>query len=381
MLDSMSCIHLPSSGAPMYELYQPGPGNPIGGLAIPDFRRIKDGLRESIEKVRRYRAINPMTLNASYPLIRLLMSVNVSLSLPPDQYVDRVSDIAYDLARTMQFASPVSVGRPVSPSMFYGTGVTDIVLGVSEPFDLTNIEERWQDLQPIRVISHPLTDLWAHVPDGKFSSQDKGVAVVVINIPMLALQYRMWRRWERGTFAQESPRTLAQFLMAHPLPNMLYSHLDVALFNRALAMTFNIPLPRYTDRHPFFQIDWHAQTDKVLELYLKAMVSRRAEIDAVIKAFPTVSFESRYDVIRWPDIPFTYQSMHACIAAYALPTMFHLHLADQYNMPKDHAARAYLRRFFNKAENMNVLRNNLPLVVRNEIEAIVEQGILPFIGS
>lgn len=365
----------------MYDLFHAGPGTPVGGLAIPEFRRVREGLQRSIEKVRIYRSVNPMGLRADHPLIRLLMSVNVSLALEPEHYVDRVSDRTYDLARVLGFTSPVSVGKVFTPSMFYGTGVSDLILVTDEAFDLTTIESTWQDLRPIRVISHPQTDLRLHVPDGKFSSVEDGTAVVVVNIPMLALQYKMWRRWERGTFAAESPRTVAQFLMAHPLPNMLYSHIDIAIFNRAFALAFGVPMAPTTSRHPFFLIDWQNEVDAALTTYLTQMQKRRAEMDAVIASMPTVGYPSRFDTLRLPEMPFTYQTMAAIIAARCMPVMFHIQLADKFGNPKDHAVRAYLRRFFHKAENTNVVKNNLAEPIRSEVQAIIRDGILPFVSS
>ena len=365
----------------MYDLFHPEGTTNSGGLALPALRRIRDGLLASIDKVRQYRAINPQTLNAAHPLIRLLQSVNVSLALEPEYYVDRVTDITFNLARVLGYTSPVSVGHVFSPSMFYGTGVSDLILATDEPFDLTNIEQTWPSLRPIRVIAHPLTDLRLHVPDGKFTAEQPGVAVIAINIPMLALQYRMWRKWERGSLAAESPMTVAQFLMGYPLPSMLYSHLDVAIFNRIFSLAFDVPMPKIRSRHPFFLIDWESEMDQVIREYLVQMHKRRANMDQMIHAMPTVGYPSRYDTLRLPEMPFTYQTMALVIAARVMPVMFHLQFIDQTQNPQDFETKAYLQRFFRKVENTSVLRTNLAEPVRTEVLEIIQSGILPFLEA
>lgn len=363
----------------MYELFQGDSTSPIGGLAIPELRRVRAGLQESIEKVRRYRAINPLYLNNSNPLIRLLGSLDVPLSLDPATYVDRVEDLTYRSARAQFFTSSVSTGRVFEPGIFYGSSVSEMILISSEAFDLKDIESDWPNLRPISVISHPCTDLNLHVPDGTFSSAESGTAVIAINLPMLALQYKMWRRWERGAFKEESPRTIGQFLMAHPLPNMLYSHIDVAIFNRVFCAAFEIQPPVVRRRHPFYLIDWTTEIDAIIRTYLTAMRTRKAEVHAMIQHMPTVGYASRYDTLALPEMPFTYQTMPAIILARLRMVMFTVQMSHALGNPKDFTMLSYLNRFFRKMESMNVLASVLPAAVYEQTNLIIDQGIKPYL--
>lgn len=363
----------------MYDLYQPLNSQAGGGFEPGELRRVRDGLRRSIERVRLYRTINPMYLENRHPLLRILQGIPVSLSLPPDIFVDRVADYTYPLARQQGFATPVSPGRVWTPGVFYGTGVDEMIMANSEPFSLQDIENTWPDLQPVRVIYHPLSDLRLHVPDGKYSNSEPGMAVIDVNVPMLMLQYRMWRNWERGHFPTEQPRNLGQFLMAHPLPNMLYSHLDCAIANRIANLEAGRANSTQSSRHPFVMEDLTAPLDNVARMFIKAMQGRRQDIDSVVAHMPTVGLPSRYDTLRLPDVPFTYQIVPAILMARLEPLLFSLRMAAYPGMPADSMIRSQLDRFFRKLKNMNIIDKSYPEPLRARIKDLIDNKIQPLL--
>lgn len=364
----------------MYELFNDRVISSTGGSNYPEFRRVRDGLRASIDKVRQYRVDNPMSLTASHPLVRLLMSVNVPLSLDKEVYRDLVSEVTYRLARNMRMSSPVSRGDVFTPSMFYGDGVSDVVLLHDEEFDITDIESTWRDLQPIRVLYHPKTDLNLEVPDGRFASEETGLSVVTINLPMLALQFKYWRAWERGVVADESPRTVMMFLQAHPLPNMLYSHLDCAIFNRVFSRFFDLPLPKVKSRNPYYLINYSTEVDAVIDKYLTQMANRRADFDTLIDHMPVAGYDSRYETLRLPNVPFTYQYIWAVIIARLAQTMFMVQIDFANHSPRNRTAMAYLKRFFTKVDQNNALLVALPTDRYQEIKAVIDEGIKPYLN-
>lgn len=364
----------------MFDLFQEVPNQP-GGLVFPEFRRIREGLRRSIDRVQRFRLENPMSLTGTHPLIRLLMSLNVPLSLDPELYRDRVAEITYHLARNLQFTSPVSQGKAHYPSMFYGDNVTDVVLVHDEDFDLTDIATRWQNLQPIRVLYHPQTDLRLHVPDGRYPSVEAGMAVISINLPMLALQYRMWRHWERGTVGSESPRTVMMFLQAHPLPQMLASHLDCAIFNRILGLYFDIPFPEIRSRHSFYLTDWTNAVDAVLLKYIGLAKARKMDFDAMISTMPAAGYDSRYDTLHWPEMPFTYQVTWALVVARLAQVMFLVRFAVDQQINRNRRELAELNRFFIKLQQMNLMQKVLPADEFRSVDMVIQSGIVPFLTT
>lgn len=364
----------------MYELFHEGPTQQ-GGLVFPEFRRVKEGLRRSIVEVQKYRLDNPMSLTATHPLIRLLLSLNVPLSLPPDVYCDRVAEVTYALARNLQFTSSVSRGKLHTPSMFYGDNVSDIVLVHDEAFDLYEIESRWKDLHPIRVLYHPQTDLRLHVPDGKVASSESGMAVISINLPMLAVQYRMWRQWERGVVAQESPRTVMMFLQAHPLPNMLASHLDCAIFNRLFALYFGMEMPEVRTRHPFYLIDWRKEVDAVLLKYLDAAAARRMDFNAMVDTMPTAGYDTRYETLRWPEMPFTYQVTWALVIARLATVMFLVRFGADNTIARNRQELNQLNRFIVRLRQMKALEPNLPPAELAVVNSVIDAGIVPYLTT
>lgn len=363
----------------MYDLFQDVP-NQSGGMVFPELRRIREGLRRSIARVQLYRLENPKSLTATHPLIRLLMSLNVPLSLEVDQYRDRVAEVTYALARNLQFTSAVSEGKLHSPSMFYGDNVSDVVLVHDEDFDLTGIAGRWKDLQAVRVLYHPQTDVCLHVPDGTAPSQEPGVAVVSINLPMLAVQYKLWRHWERGAVAGESPRTVMMFLQAHVLPQMLASHLDCAIFNRLFNRYYRLTVPTIRSRHPFYLTDWSREIDAVLSKYLDLVQTRKMDFDTMIETMPTAGYDSRYATVKWPDMPFTYQTTWALVLARLASVMFLVHVSHEGQNNRNRGTLNDLNRFFIKLRQMNGLRP-LPSDELGVVNAAIDQGIIPYLTA
>jgi hypothetical protein len=364
----------------MYDLFQEAPTQQ-GGLVFPEMRMIREGVRQTITKVQQYRLANPMSLTGTHPLIRLLLSVNIPLSLPTEVYYDRVTETTYNLARNLQFTSPVSRGKLHSPSMFYGDNVSDIVLVHDEVFDLNGIESRWKDLQPIRVLYHPQTDLGFNVPDGRFSSVESGIAVISINLPMLAVQYRQWRQWERGVVAAESPRTVMMFLQAHALPNMLDSHVDGVLFNRLFAQYFGVDMPEVKSHNPFFIYDWRPKIDAVLSKYLDAAAARRMDFDTMIDTMPTIGYTSRYETLRWPQMPFTYQVTWALVLARLANVMFLTRFAADNQIHRNRSTLNDLNRFFSKVRQLKALEQSLPPDELGVVNQIIDTGIIPYLTT
>lgn len=371
----------------MYQLFPDSPVDAGGGFSVPEFRRIREGLRASIQKVTEYRQTNTQAINGSHLLVRLLQNVNISLALPVEIYIDKVADIAYQLATALQLTSPLTPGRVHREGVCYrqtGGGndqvaVQEIFIIDTTDFDVVDFALRWRSYSPIRVLSHPFTDLNLQVPDGRHNFPGQGMAVVSINVPMLAAQYRHWRLERKDIEERQSPRTIGQFLMEVPLPNMLHSHVDVVLMNRMIAHYFNVPLSPDTRAHPFFLPDYSAAVDDVLTKYLAVCASRRYDFTGILAHFPTVSNSNYLEVIRLPALAYTRQIQWAIVLSRLTLTYFLVHSNSAWRNERNRAYLNYLRRYFQLMDYNRTLRTNLDSVSYRNAMILIEDGILPYL--
>ncbi len=362
----------------MYQLFQESPLQPGGEMLFPDFRRVRDGLRASIAKVVDFRRQNPQGLNGSHFLVRLLMSLNVPLSMEPQIYSDKVSDIALNLAMSMKMTSPLSRGQVFSPGVFYGKHVTEVLLANIEPYDTSMLESNWAELRPIKVLYHPLSDLRLNVPDGRVDAEEAGIAVISINIPMLAAQYRMWRQWERGVLKDESPRTVMQFLQAYPIPNMLHSHVDVAILNRMIGLYFDVELNNGKSQHSFYLTDWTKDVDRTLKQFLKMSLQRKWDFDTIISHMPVVGHEDMHEVIQLPPMAFSQQVQWAVVLARLALVIFLVRSNADNENPRNRPDLNYLRRYLRQME-LNRTMHALPDNRYDDVMVLINDGLVPFL--
>lgn len=363
----------------MYQLFEAHSYSPGGALLFPEFLYGRRGLQSNLEKVIQYHRLNPSGLNGSHFLVKLLQSINVTLSLPPEVYNDKVTDMALNLAMSLKMTSALSRGKVFQQGVFYGDNVTEVIMASIDTYDTLLLKKEWEDLRPIRVIYHPKTDLNLVMPDGKRPSDEPGYAVIVINIPMLASQYRMWRLYDVANNNDDSPMNVMQFLTMYPLPNMLYSHLEVTLFNRLIHKFYELDLPRFKNPNPFYLSDYSASVDKTLDHYLDVVRTKGWDFDTMLSQFPTVTYSDFHKVIRPPEMAFSQQVQWA-VAMARLPMIAYLVQlnyvsGNERNQWYLNQIRRWLRQFnLNKA-----LYSALPRYQYDGAITLIEHGILPYL--
>ena len=364
----------------MYQLFQESPLQPGGELVIPDYRRIQTGLRFSVKKVIDFRRLNPQGLNGSHFLVRLLQSVNIPLSMDADIYNDKVSDMALNLAMSLKMTSPLSKGQIFTPGVFYGQHVTEVLMANADPYDVSRMEKEWQDMRPIRVLYHPQTDLQLNIPDGRFDSEEAGMAVISINIPMLASQYRRWREVENmKDIWADSPKSIMQFLMAYPIPNILHSHVDVAMMNRLIGRYFDVEMSKTRSRNSFALTDWTDEVDRTIDHYLRLVSTRRWDFDTLVSHMPVVSHEDLHDVLRLPKMPFSQQVQWAVVLARLALVTFLVQFNRRTENPRNQPYLNYLRRYLRQMDLNRSMRNALPTNRYEDVMFLIDEGITPYL--
>lgn len=297
----------------MYSLFNFMPETLSAVTKVPGWNTLREGLQRNLATVVQFYQTHPMAVESDHLLVRLLQSIDVPLSQVPERYQDNVQAMSLNLSMALKMTSSIYRGQ-IFPGVFYGSECPEIIIAENEDFDADEVTQNWKSQVPIYVIRHPISDLGLRLPNGLNNSSDSGIAVVVINIPLLAVMYRAFR-WEEveraAAMGEGAQRSIMQFIHMFVLPNMMASHLDYVLFNRLLNMAIGIPFGEVRRPHSFPIIDYTAKLNAVDEALLEVFVKTSKDFRSMMHEVPMVSVDNLDVVMRLPRVAPTQQVVWA----------------------------------------------------------------------
>lgn len=290
----------------MYTLYNHPSGEEPRQLSLGSYGRVFQSHRDNLSRVIHYYRRASYATNSDHLLVQILQILPDGEGLELNQYRDKIEDYTDELVRAFNLTSPIHVGKITDDSVFLGSGVTELILGISQPFSVGEFKNRWMDASPVRFYRHPVYDFNFEVPDGKDKGVSEGLTVVNIDIPLLACQYRLWRERERRVNPNQQ-HTPMQFVYRHPLANALGSLADVALLNRFRRLFFGQPMENLPHQHPFYLNTLFDKTNEGLVDILHRYLDTRLSFGEVLESIEPLSKSSLQEVVAFPSMPFTRQ--------------------------------------------------------------------------
>ncbi|MCY1287237.1 hypothetical protein D9M68_20020 [compost metagenome] len=340
-------------------------------------------MSNQVERYRQYRALNPAFLKNDHILNRIMGMVDIPFDGDLPDYYLRVSGIVNRLAGQMGMVTSAHHGRTRGKSQFYGDGVTEIIIAVSND-DVTpaDIWFNWRSMSPIRVLSHPIMGCGIIELDGtnSFKGLKPGAtAVIEIDIPLLACQYHLWRMAVSNMAPEGSAVPMAHFMTQVIIPNMLGSHLDVAVLNTVHYLIGSDDYVKVDSDMPFFTTDYYPK----LEAGLKELVGRFSRETYVYKEIltniPVFEKTNLLQVVKMPDIAFTNQAIWALIIA-RLPVIAMLLKFDELSRnQKNDSDKNRIRRSLLETESGKYLINQVPSDVSVWARAFIDKNIRPYL--
>lgn len=296
----------------MYSLFNSMPETLSAVARVPGWNTIRDGLQRNLETVIRYYQTHPMAVESDHFLVRLIQSIDVPLSLNIERYQDNVQAMSLNLSMALKMTSSIYRGQ-IFPGVFYGPECPEILIAENEDFDAVQVEKNWKDQIPVRVLRHPITDLGLKLPNGHDNSTDSGLAVLVVNIALLAVMYRSFRleQAEQQTLYQENQMSTMQFVHMYVLPKMMYSHLDHVLFNRIHALLKNEPLGEPLRPHSFPLVHWDQRVTQWQTQMLALLEKIGRDFRGIMHEVPLVTDENLDILMRLPQMVPTQQLVWA----------------------------------------------------------------------
>jgi hypothetical protein len=362
----------------MYNLFNSKSNIRATSYAFPLFDYVRRILLRDINKLLRYRRLNSKAVRSDHLLVRTLQSFNIpykgNIEIYRGQIETRTNQISGNLGYTSTFQrGKVFFGKNAN---FYGNKTVEIVIATSDDFDLTDADINWPTWRPIRVLAHPRSDINIEVIDGTNTFSESGLAVLEINLPMLACQYQLWKE-SRNT--DDALQDVAQFVTAYPLTNAIYSHLDVAIFNRMSKLLFKEPYGTSKVAVPFFTTDSTSFLDKYLKDIIGRFTKTSLTWEDALRNMPSLIDDDMLNVHRLPKMPMSQQVIWAAVAARLNVVSFLVKLRD---VGKHHTSVndvIILRRSLITLETGKLLSSGLPSTVSEYFEKFIQNRIEHFL--
>jgi len=335
-----------------------------------------------VARYKQYRAMNPGYLKSDHVLQKTLAMVDIPFDGDlPDFYL-RVSSIVDRISGQMGFCTAGHHGRVRNHSHFYGRGVNEIIIAVADD-EITpaQIWFNWRNMSPVRILSHPISGCGIIELDGtnEFKNLPIGAtATIELNIPLLACQYHLWRMATASLAPEGFAFPVAHFLTQVVIPNLLDSHLDVAVQNTLHGLIEpDIGYVRADSSMPFYTADLYPRFEKGLKELVDRFSNQTLTYQSILQNIPVFAKETLIQVVRMPDIAFTNQAIWALTIA-RLPLVAMLLKFDELSKNvKNDADKNRIRRSLTEAESGKYLINQVPAPVQAWTQAFIDKYIRP----
>jgi len=270
----------------------------------PGYELIKRTYQSNLKHITDYYKDRVFYTNNTHLLVRLLNTLNIPLDYSTDQYISAATIRADYVGKFFKLTSDITFGK-IHDGIFYGPKIQEIIISDNDYFNIFDLPD-WRDIQAVKVLKHPISDLACIVPNGKENSTAEGLAVISINIVLLLYQYRCYLLNQYNT-KDEITKGANHFVSSFVLPNMLYSHLELAIFNRIVNKTLNIDNSKNVKKYVFYQTDYSSKIDKELEYVYDKIFDSSMSYSNVLKNIPSIFYTDMQESLIMPGIVRTEQ--------------------------------------------------------------------------
>lgn len=358
----------------MYNLFNEDTSPYTGDINISTLNFVKGNLTRELLKLVMYYRENVHSVHTNHFLTKIMNQIPLSLNEDIEYYYLKTLDRGMDISMSLRFTSGIHRGK-VFDGMIYGPGTKEIYVVVNE--DIRNYkDEDWRDLKPLRVLSHPRTSILFNPIRNEAFESELGVAVFLLDIPMLMIQYRKWLLDPTSFNRELSDKSMMQFIAMCVLPNLLYSHLDVAIFNRLNEWRYGTAPNDSVPRFPVAIINYTNQLDKVL-LDLNDKLNRhRKEFEGVLRNIPAISSESYMNVIRVPPMAITRNNKWALVIS-RIPTFrFLFKYSSDLNIDRNMTERNEVLRQLRELKYDRTIEQMISKEFYDEVMEVIQRDII-----
>lgn len=302
----------------MFRLFTEMPANTGGSYKPGSWPALERAIRHTTEQITEYYRSTTMSTSAQHFLNKILAYFGSDVTTPTIDLYRKMQSSWLPIAQTQQMTAINSSGRTF-PGVFYGPGIEEVILCVSQAFDWDWVVQNWRTVSPVTVLQHPFTNDDFNLPNGMNHTSLRGYAVIQLDIPLLILQYHAFRLYEIYEIKPANPdyvlKTPFQFLHMFVLPGLLESHIDNVVLNRLRTIVLGGTFEQSSNKHAFYTTQYASRIDGVLKPLANQLASRRQDFGTTMRSIPMVFKESAFELARYPKVLRTKQNKWALAAS------------------------------------------------------------------
>ena len=235
----------------MFKLLGTSPNRSVPKLTPPNWGRIRNIIDDGIKESTDYYRNNNQVLLTAHPLITYLETLPISYSLDIDSFINQAYSLGVNRTKNFGFTSVLSTGK-VHTNVFFGMGSKEIIIAVDKRLPMYEVKRDWKVLNCIQTVRHPYSHLFYQVGSQSPISDTKGSSIVIIDVALMAIQYRLFLE-EQRVKAKMGGIALGtnHFVQVYVLPSMIRSNIDISILNMYLNEIEGLGNSKSTYRTPF----------------------------------------------------------------------------------------------------------------------------------
>lgn len=328
---------------------------------FPKFDSYRRDFLQNINRTVSYFKRNDFAVRSDHVLVRLLQTLPSKYMGDVNLYYQEIHDVAYETCGHLRITNPYYVGDATEKAWLFGGDFTEFPIALHDTKGI-NVREaclKWQDLAPLRFVRHPRTDLGLLSPMGNVKSDEPGIVVYQIDVPMMALQHYMWRL-EQESKPKGERETTAQFVSKYVLSNSIRSMVDVAFFNRLAAKFIEDDVENSQWRYPLALPNNLRMLDLYLEDVCTQLRGNSYRFSELLFGLKTLSGAELYSLCEFPKTVFTRQCNWLTYMAQAPYVNFLLNTDRESTKTQNLSDLNEIRRDIRYAFNDNLFKSKLP---------------------
>ena len=271
-----------------------------GTVRLPEWDYVKDGLTMNLSHANQFYRSGAYAVGSDHELIKLIYGLTSSVEMDLFDFYKRVDAKALTVAQQLGYTTTMSKGRLFN-NVFFGGKSKEVIIVTDEPFDPIKVTENWRDARPIKVLRHGFDKIDCFQLNGKLNST--GISVFAINLPMLAVQYRAYRQWQKEYVTEETGRnSIYHFCYSYPINNMIFEAMDHAIFNRMIRLNQGIETSDNTTQHPFHVTNFTGKVDRLLLMINNNLDKNERDLVSTAMMIPLVEKKDVSELLVLPDV-------------------------------------------------------------------------------
>jgi len=341
---------------------------------FPGLFQAQKGLNANLLKMSEYVRTSTKRLRSNHLLVKLLESIPPAPATTALRHYDLVEDVAEEIARGLRISTDIQSGELTSGN-FYGGDVKEIVIAgtLNRPeFNAQDELLNWDSISAVRILYHPSSDLNFNVPYGVEQTDAFGYAVIMIDIPLLTIQYTHWANLQNSK-PIDRRQTTQQFIYRYVLGNMIDRQLEIAMFNRYRDINNDITPSKVIERTPLALAKHTGSFDKEVPDVMEYLYDSAASTEDVLDNIPLTIDNTLRDILPFTSLTETRQIYWAILAMWLPYVLFlsHFYLINQQG--EDRRWAKQLKRQLRRIKTDKLTKNAPDAMLQLHLDTMLEE--------